>query len=452
MDWVDPEQPFLDWQGAHEWAGTVGESFFCTDLQAVADRYAALRDGLRTHHRRTHIAYAYKCNYTPAILGTLAREGCWAEVVSELEWQLAGQCGVDPREVVVNGPARVARFLCEAMRRGATVNLDNTDDVQAAIAVARAHPQESFRVGLRVGGLPLPQRASGPTPEPQLITRLGIDPATSMFADVVSAIRAEPNLQLAGLHAHQNGRTLARFLATARPVLTLAEKLLPADGYVDLGGGVPGGGQGDDRVEIDDFVDGLGPVLARELANRPQLTVILEPGAALVNSATQLFARVRHMRPAGARHVVVVAASVFNSSPYGRRVDHRIRVLAAPTTARRSEDSPPAPRYDVAGRTADEGDYLALDRELEVAPGDFLCWARVGAYARYVTPDWQHPNIAVLARTEVTGQWRVAVPAEPAAAAAQRILAGSWDGRVGGGAQGGQHELPGPRAPRIVLP
>ena len=45
---------------------------------------------------KTQIAYSVKTNYLPAVCSVFREEGAWAEVVSEMEYQLSRALGVPP--------------------------------------------------------------------------------------------------------------------------------------------------------------------------------------------------------------------------------------------------------------------------------------------------------------------------------------------------------------------
>ena len=79
---------------------------------------------------KTQIAYSVKTNYLPAVCSVFREEGAWAEVVSEMEYQLSRALGVPPHEIIYNGPHKTREQLERALSEGAIVNIDNFDELE----------------------------------------------------------------------------------------------------------------------------------------------------------------------------------------------------------------------------------------------------------------------------------------------------------------------------------
>ncbi len=140
--------------------------------------------------------------------------------------------------------------------------------------------------------------------------------------------------------------------------------------YLDIGGGF--------GISYDG-APGLDPeALAREVVPRiagSGLRLVLEPGRALVGEAGVLLTRVQYVKRTPRKTFVVVdggMSELIRPSHYGGY--HAIE----PVQARPGR---PVSTVDVVGPICETGDFLALDRPLEVpSPGELLAVRTTGAY------------------------------------------------------------------------
>ena len=118
----------------------------------------------RAHWPRTRVAYSYKTNRLVEFLHAAELAGAGAEVACEAEYELAvAVVETDPREIVVDGPAKSDSLLARAGAGGALVLADSVAELDRAAAAGVT------RIGLRVAV----QSFTG------AVTRFGIPPARS---------------------------------------------------------------------------------------------------------------------------------------------------------------------------------------------------------------------------------------------------------------------------------
>lgn len=139
----------------------------------------------------TVVAYSYKTNYLPAVCSILHEEGASAEVVSGMEYSLARSLGVDPRDIIFNGPYKSREELETALGDGALVNIDGFSELDTVIVVANSL-NKSARIGIRVNF------KHGPAPW----TKFGFNYDNGDCREVLEKIAAHPNLKLEMLHNH----------------------------------------------------------------------------------------------------------------------------------------------------------------------------------------------------------------------------------------------------------
>jgi diaminopimelate decarboxylase len=83
---------------------TYGDSFYLLDTKQFEINYKELEAAFRSIYENTHIAYSYKTNYTPKLCKIVDDLGGFAEVVSDMEYNIAKNLGVQPEKVYFNGP------------------------------------------------------------------------------------------------------------------------------------------------------------------------------------------------------------------------------------------------------------------------------------------------------------------------------------------------------------
>ena len=81
-----------------------GDAFYLLDSEQFQKNFIELRDTFRSIYPNFNIAYSYKTNYTPKFCKLVDKMGGYAEVVSEMEMEIALRCGVKHNRIIWNGP------------------------------------------------------------------------------------------------------------------------------------------------------------------------------------------------------------------------------------------------------------------------------------------------------------------------------------------------------------
>lgn len=85
---------------------------------------------LKRHFAHCIVGYSVKTNSLPYAIVKAKDFGCFAEVVSDDELDLALECGYKMNEIIFNGPMKSkARFL-DALKRGAIVNIETHRELE----------------------------------------------------------------------------------------------------------------------------------------------------------------------------------------------------------------------------------------------------------------------------------------------------------------------------------
>ena len=393
------------------WCKTHGDSFYVFDDSKFRENFARLTAAFTAQYRDTRIAYSYKTNYTPAICKVVDELGGYAEVVSEMEYDLARRLGISGQHIIYNGPYKSVRSVRNALHSGAIVNLDSMRDYANVMSVASDAPQRSFYVGLRCNFAVAENGTS----------RFGFDTDGPEFERVIRGIRSSRNVRLGGLHCHFPNRDLASFRLRTLQMLDIARRVFPSPpAFLNLGGGffgeMPESMQRTYKIKPPDFTEyaeticGLLNTAYASGNRKPALYI--EPGTALVADTLKFYTTVISLKNIKGRRIANVAGSIFNISPHSRVRHLPVRVIRSQggnAAARTAE------KYDIAGYTCIEDDYLTrgLSGPLEV--GDFLEYRNVGSYSIVMKPPFILPNVPILGISKKRGQTFVIRHGESAA-------------------------------------
>src|SRR5579883_621565 len=127
-----------------------GAPLYFLDLTRVQENYRRAARALAAHHERTLIAYSYKTNYLPAICRTIRDLGGGAEVVCDLELELALRLDVPRERIVYNGPIKDTPSIRKAVReRIRLIQVETLEECERVAACAR---ETAWRapIGVRV--------------------------------------------------------------------------------------------------------------------------------------------------------------------------------------------------------------------------------------------------------------------------------------------------------------
>jgi len=378
----------MDWRAYDAIATDVGDCFYLFDRSALRRDMDDIADSLTGMLPNARPHYAYKANFAPDVCRTFAAAGWGAEVDSPMLLWLAQRIGVPASQITYNGIARDPASVREALLAGVLVCLDAHRDIDVALQTAHESPDSVLRVAIRVNSV----TDINPTP------RLGR--TLEQVRDAVTALAAEPGIDLQGLSVHRPDRSPEGVRGRMRDLITVASDVFP-DGprLLDVGGALAARGVPNGHAHATSAT-----IIRDALETVPwghSVTVLTETGAAAVAGCMELVTRVVDIKEQSGRTVINVAGSLFHTSPNTRRVDFPVRVVASA-----QRESVEGTRL-VGGCTAVDGDWLSVDmpNDTEVCEGDFLVFGDVGAYSISMGTHFTDPLPAVVER-ESTG-WRV---------------------------------------------
>lgn len=281
---------------------------------AVRRAYRDLLRAFSLRYPKVQIAWSYKTNYLDAICRIYHQEGAWAEVVSEMEYDMARRLGVPGHQILFNGPYKPEPALRRAIEEGARLHLDHWDELWAVERLARELGRKvsvAIRVNMDTGIYPR-------------WDRFGFNLDSGEALDAIRRMHAGGHLVLDGLHAHI-GTFILSTEAYGKAASRLAELALTARremgievSSIDLGGGfasrstlhaqyAPGT---DATPPVDQYAEAIASaLLGAGFAPDELPTLMLETGRALIDEAGFMITSVVGTKRLanGARAVIVDA-------------------------------------------------------------------------------------------------------------------------------------------------
>ncbi|MEG1746352.1 MAG: hypothetical protein RSA59_02885 [Raoultibacter sp.] len=396
---------------------------FVFDDKQLRDNFLDFIDALKTRwSNKSVVAYSVKTNPLAWILETAHATGCWAEVVSDEEYDWARTCGFTPRQIVFNGPIKGKDHFFAALVEGSVVNIDSERELAWLEEYARTDNPPA-RVGIRVN-IDLESFCPGETVTGATGGRFGFCYENGEFDRVLFRVQALGfPVQLAGLHLHVTTRSRSsevyRVLAAhaARIVgdnaLTLA--------YIDIGGGFFGGGPANVGA-YERYVEAIAEELV-EVCDPQTTALIVEPGGAVVCTPGIYVGRVLDVKDTTVDRFVVTELSRINidhemkkdSYVYTLLSSEGVSLSSAGGAAEASADDipdfsairPSQDRQVLCGYTCMESDRLCvLHDEAQLQVGDIVVIHHAGAYSMSFTPDFFIERPPVVYVKETSGCYR----------------------------------------------
>lgn len=328
------------------------------------------------------IAYAVKANGNLALLSRLRQLGACVDIVSGGELLRARCAGFGRDKIVFSGVGKTDAELSAALQVGIrSIHVESAAELDAIEAVAEqlgAVAKLALRVNPDVDAATHPYISTG-----LHSSKFGLEIAVARA--LLPRIMKSKHLRLEGVACHIGSMVLspepirdaveisARFAAECSAAGARINTLDAGGGWPVIYGNEEGEAQSH-AVFGQAIIDGM----RRGGADKLGLTLMVEPGRAVVGDAGVLLTRVLYVKEqAGKRFIVVDAAMTELIRPALYRAYHAI----VPVADNADSQGAQAPA-DVVGPVCESGDFFAHDRPLPpLERGDLLAIRGAGAYS-----------------------------------------------------------------------
>lgn len=357
--------------------------FYANDF---INNYYDLENSMRDIYDNYQVAYSFKTNYTPAVCNLVKKLGGYAEVVSDMEYQLALKIGFRPEHIVYNGPGK-GKMLEHCLLNGGLLNVDNMEEFNKICNIALNNPEKDFGIGIRVnfdiGN--------------QLHSRFGLDIENGDFVDVLKKIENIKNLSVIGLHFHvSRARGLESWKNRITGMLNLVKQYKLDDlQYIDLGSGMYGKldpelqEQFGKTPSFSDYATVVAGEMKQYYLNhgiKPML--ITEPGTTIVSKYFHVFMSVLDIKEIRGKIFALLDGSFHN-------VGEICGLKKVPMKILSDSNSKSYTNVDFVGYTCLEQDVIYSGYSGKLAINDKVEICNVGGYSIVDKPPFIHPDIPI---------------------------------------------------------
>ena len=363
-----------------------GDAFYLLDSEQYRSNFIELCDTFRKIYSNFNIAYSYKTNYTPRLCKIVNELGGYAEVVSEMELEIALRVGVKPNRIIWNGPIKNPKKLEEFIVAGGTDNIDSVEELEVVKDIAERHPNKTLNLGIRCNY----EVNDG------VVSRFGFDVESEGFKNVLAFVTSTPNVHFINFQCHFAKRQIEYWPARAKGMVELIDRLGIIPERIDIGGGLFGKMADSLKAqftnEIPDYqayAEAAARVFAEYFADKdvkPEL--LIEPGSAVVGDCMKFVGTVKTIKNIRGKWFATILGSQKNISMTG--INPPMEVIAMGGEQKEYEN------MDMVGFTCIEGDVLYHNYNGKLAHEDAIVIGNCGSYSLVMKPPFILPNFPVL--------------------------------------------------------
>lgn len=376
----------MDKQIIEQLRSEYGEAFYLLDSAQFRMNFAELKTAFNDIYPNWNIAYSYKTNYTPKLCKIVNELGGYAEVVSEMELEIAKRVGCKMDRVIWNGPIKDVPIMEQFLLDGGTINIDSIEELEQVQDIHNRHADKLIHVGIRCNY----------DVNDGVVSRFGFDIDGAEFMEAVKFATTTKNVKFINFQCHFAKRQIAYWPARAKGMVDLIDRLGIIPERIDIGGGLFGKMADSLRAqfscEIPDYeayAKAAAQVFADYFADKdvkPEL--LIEPGSAVVGDCMKFIGTVKTIKNVRGKWIATVLGSQKNISMTG--INPPMEVIAMGGEQKEYKD------LDFVGFTCIEGDVLYHNYTGKLAHQDAIVISNCGSYSLVMKPPFILPNFPVL--------------------------------------------------------
>jgi diaminopimelate decarboxylase len=318
------------------------------------------------------ICYAVKANSNLAVLNVMAKLGSGFDIVSGGELTRVLKAGGDPSKVVFSGVGKTHEEIALALQHNIKCfNVESRSELTRINEVAERVGKNapiSIRVNPDVDAKTHPYISTGLKDN-----KFGVERGQAI--EIYQYAHSLPFLNVVGIDCHIGSQLteLAPFVDALDILLALIDELTEQNIHIqhlDVGGGL--------GVTYDDekppHPDQYTQAITERLKGRDKLLLIFEPGRAIMANAGVLLTKVEFLKQGAEKNFAIVDAAMNDLI---RPALYSAWQNIIPVNAGLER---PKAVYDIVGPICETGDFLGKNRELTIAPDDYLAVRSAGAY------------------------------------------------------------------------
>ena len=376
----------MDKQIIEQLRAEYGDAFYLLDSAQFRKNFAELKTAFNNIYPNWNIAYSYKTNYTPKLCKIVNELGGYAEVVSEMELEIAKRIGCKMDRVIWNGPIKNVPIMEQFLLDGGTINIDSIEELEQVKDIHNRHADKLIHVGIRCNY----------DVNDGVVSRFGFDIDSNDFKEAVEFATKTENVHFINFQCHFAKRQIDYWPARAKGMVDLIDRLGIIPERIDIGGGLFGKMADSLRAqfscEIPDYeayAKAAAQVFADYFADKdgkPEL--IIEPGSAVVGDCMKFVGTIKTIKKVRGKWIASVMGSQKNISMTG--INPPMEVIAMGGEQQEYKD------LDMVGFTCIEGDVLYHNYTGKLAHEDAIVISNCGSYSLVMKPPFILPNFPVL--------------------------------------------------------
>lgn len=349
---------------------------FIFDEEEFRRSVCGFQDALRLTVGESIVGYSVKTNSLPYALSFAKSLGCYAEVVSYDEYQLALTCGYEPAQIIYNGPMKSKETFLDAIQGGAVVNIETKREIEwlKELPVNGMYPI-GIRLNINITRIS-PDDADGEDD----FSRFGFSDETTEFAEAIAAIQAISQVYLTGLHIHRttHSRSINFYCRSIAYAANVSKKYSLDLSYLDVGGGYFG--IFPNKPTYMDYSKAISETCREN--GLGHVKIIVEPGNALHASPFAFLSEVIDVKQIeNGLYNVATDGSRNDIDPFFHKKGYLFELI------RKMEKTSIVRHQIISGCTCLEYDQLMeLKDEYLLHVGDRIKYNNVGAYTMCLTP------------------------------------------------------------------
>ncbi len=353
--------------------------YFLLDEEDFVKNTTSFQNALKKYFKKSIIGFSVKTNSFPYLLKIAREQGCYAEVVSYTEYELALLCSFPKNRIIYNGPMKSKGTFIDALENGAIVNIETKREIEWLNSL---NASKHYNIGIRLNvdiTLISPEDAKHDKDD----SRFGFSAENEEFEQALKKIKSISNVTLNGLHIHRTSRTrsINFYRNLVKYSIDIISKYQLSLNYIDIGGGYFG--IFDNKPTYNDYCATISEVFENQQSKDllRKTTIIVEPGNALTASVFDYHTSVIDCKKVGNKVFITTDGTRNDIDPLFQKQDYIKEII------HKEKNNGNITKQIVSGCTCLEFDRLfELTNSPQLNIGDKICYKNVGAYTMCLSP------------------------------------------------------------------
>lgn len=356
------------------------DSAFIFYKEKFKENLRHLKSAFTKYYPNVVIGYSYKTNYTPDVCLAAHEEGAMAEVVSEMEVEMALHHLKDHSQIIYNGPTKSKPSIEKVIIAGGIINIDSQKDIEIIRGILAENSKLTVNVAFRLN-----------SNYGEIYSRFG-QPVEDV-TEQIDLLKRDEQFKIIGLHLHLPHRSLESFAHRVDVLIDILGKIdLPNIKYINVGGGYFGKLSSvlkqtlgvKSAPSYEDYGELIGGRLFEffsktTIGNVPIL--YLEPGSSVIADCFTFVSNFHVLKSFQNRNILVSFAGRHLLTPTNKTIKLPCEIVN--TQAQIDKLTSKKTQYEIVGYTCIESDILGfvegnVNLDLD---NSFVEFTNVGSYS-----------------------------------------------------------------------